>query len=73
MSLYTMAFMGTAPIGSLFGGAIAEKIGVEHTFLLTGLTMLISTIIFSTKLKHFKIKEKGTDEYLAQTPCLKKL
>lgn len=54
MSLYTMAFMGTAPIGSLCGGAVAQKIGVEHTFLLTGLTMLIAAIVFSTKLKYFK-------------------
>ena len=54
MSLYTMAFMGTAPVGSLCGGAIAEKIGVEHTFLLAGLTMIAAAMIFSTKLKYFR-------------------
>lgn len=54
MGLYAMAFMGTAPIGCLCGGAIADKIGVPYTFLLTGLTMLVAAIIFSTKLKHFK-------------------
>lgn len=54
MSLYTVAFIGTAPIGSLCGGAIAEKIGVPYTFLLTGLTMVLAAFIFSTKLKHFK-------------------
>lgn len=59
MSLYAMAFMGTAPIGSLFGGAIAEKIGVPYTFLLTGLTMVFAAFIFGTKLKHFKIKTEG--------------
>lgn len=53
MSLYTMAFMGTAPIGSLCSGAIAQKIGVPHTFLLSGITMLIAAYIFSTKLKYF--------------------
>jgi len=53
MSLYTMAFMGTTPIGSLFGGIIAHKIGVPHTFLLAGLIMLIGSIVFSTKLKYF--------------------
>lgn len=55
MSLYTMAFMGTTPIGSLFGGVIAHKIGVPHTFLLTGLIMIISALVFSTKLKYFHI------------------
>lgn len=53
MSLYTMAFMGTTSIGSLCGGAIAERIGVPHTFLLTGLTMIIAAFIFRTKLKYF--------------------
>jgi len=58
MSLYAMAFMGTAPIGSLCGGAIADKIGVPHTFLLIGLTMVISAFVFSTKLKYFAQKEE---------------
>lgn len=53
MSLYTMAFMGTVPIGALMGGAVAEKIGVPDTFLLIGITMIISAILFSTKLKYF--------------------
>ena len=53
MSIYTMAFMGTAPIGSLCGGAIAQKIGVAHTFLITGLTLVVAALIFSTKLKYF--------------------
>ena len=59
MSLYTMAFMGTTPFGSLLGGAIAHKIGVPHTFLLAGLTMIISAIIFRTKLKYFNIKARN--------------
>lgn len=53
MSLYTMAFMGTTPIGSLIGGIIAHKIGVPHTFLLAGIIMLIAAFVFSTKLKYF--------------------
>lgn len=56
MSLYTMAFMGTTPFGSLFGGIIANRMGVPHTFLLCGLAIIISAFIFSTKLKHFAIK-----------------
>lgn len=59
MSLYTMAFMGTTPIGSLCGGAIAHKIGVPHTFLLAGLIMIIAAFVFSTKLKYFNINNSG--------------
>lgn len=57
MSLYTMAFMGTAPVGSLFGGAIADKIGVPNTFLVTGITMLIAAAFFNTKRKYFFSKK----------------
>lgn len=53
MSLYTMAFMGTTPIGSLFGGVVANKIGVPYTFLLAGLIMIVAAFVFSTKLKYF--------------------
>lgn len=62
MSIYTMAFMGTAPIGSLCGGAIAEKIGVQDTFLLTGITLIIAALVFSTQLKYFASAEEIVEE-----------
>lgn len=36
MSLYAMAFIGMAPIGSLFGGALANRFGAPVTVLLGG-------------------------------------
>lgn len=54
MSLYTMAFIGTAPLGCLFEGAVAEKIGVPDTFLLNGIVMLVLTLVFSVKTESFK-------------------
>lgn len=58
MSLFTMAFIGSVPIGSLFGGAIADKIGVPHTFLLCGLILVIAALTFRTKLKYFKVESE---------------
>ena len=58
MSLYTMAFMGSAPLGSLCGGTLADKIGVPHTFLLSGVGMIIATLIFRVNRKYFKAKPK---------------
>lgn len=55
MSLYTMAFMGTAPFGSLCGGSIAQKIGVPYTFFLIGIIIIISALIFTTKQKYFEL------------------
>lgn len=54
MSLYSMAFMGTAPLGSLCSGAIAERIGVPHTFLISGVTMLFAAYLFYKNIKHFR-------------------
>lgn len=54
MSLYSMAFMGTAPLGSLCSGAIAEKIGVPHTFLISGVTMLFAAYLFYRNIKHIR-------------------
>lgn len=54
MSIYTMAFTGTSPIGSLFGGIIADKIGVSSTFFLCGLIIIIAALIFCTKFKYFQ-------------------
>lgn len=53
MSIYTMAFIGTSPLGSLFGGIIAEKIGVPNTFFLFGLIIIAAALVFSTKFKYF--------------------
>lgn len=68
MSLYTMAFIGTAPIGSLCGGAIAHIVGVPHTFLLCGLTIILTALIFGSKLKYFNLKTETGHLEEEQTP-----
>jgi MFS family permease len=51
MSFYTMAFMGTAPFGSLMAGGFADILGVSHTLTLCGFVCVISACIF---LKNYK-------------------
>jgi len=51
MSIYTMAFIGVTPFGTLFEGAVAEKIGVPHTFLLNGIIMLLFIAFYANKLQ----------------------
>ena len=36
MAFYTMAFMGTAPFGSLLAGGLAARIGAPRTILFGG-------------------------------------
>ncbi|PZM81303.1 MAG: MFS transporter [Candidatus Melainabacteria bacterium] len=54
MSLFTMAFMGAAPIGSLGAGALANKIGLSHTLLLCGIYCLCVSIVFYRALPKWR-------------------
>src|SRR5262249_39973040 len=44
MSFYTMAFMGTAPFGSLLAGSVAEKIGAPNTLLIGGIGCMLGAV-----------------------------
>ena len=46
MGYYTMAFMGTAPFGSLIAGALAHAFGVSWTMILNGCVLLLGAIWF---------------------------
>ncbi|MDX6693457.1 MAG: hypothetical protein QOF02_1060 [Blastocatellia bacterium] len=50
MSFYTMAFMGTAPFGSLLAGSAAERIGAPHTLLYGGIGCLLGALWFAKSL-----------------------
>ena len=50
MSFYTMAFMGTAPFGSLLAGSIAERIGAPRTLLFGGVGCVLGAIWFARAL-----------------------
>jgi MFS family permease len=50
MSFYTMAFLGTAPFGSLLAGALSTRIGAPNTVLLSGLLCLASAAWFGREL-----------------------
>jgi MFS family permease len=50
MSFYTMAFLGTAPLGSLFAGLLADRIGAPMTILLGGLACVAAGVWFGWRL-----------------------
>jgi MFS family permease len=54
MSLYTMAFMGMAPFGSILGGALANHVGVQTTFLIGGIVCAGGAILFATKIRSMR-------------------
>jgi MFS family permease len=50
MSFYTMAFLGTAPLGSLLAGVAADRIGAPMTIFLGGLACVAAGVWFATRL-----------------------
>jgi predicted MFS family arabinose efflux permease len=54
MSFYTMAFMGTAPFGSLLAGGVAERIDAPHTLLAGGIGCVLGAIWFATTLSELR-------------------
>lgn len=65
MSYYTMAFFGSAPLGSLLAGTLAERIGAPRTIMLTGACCLAGAIWFTLELPRLRAlmrpiyREKG--------------
>jgi MFS family permease len=54
MSFYTMAFMGTAPFGSLISGSLANIIGTRYTILAGGVCCILGGMFFMRKLPEIK-------------------
>lgn len=46
MSFYSMAFFGTAPLGSLFAGTVATWIGAPRTILIGGAVCALAALVF---------------------------
>ncbi len=55
MSLYAMAFMGMAPLGSLVGGSLAGWIGAPITLVIVGATCMIGSLLFRKILPSLRI------------------
>jgi MFS family permease len=50
IGLYAMAFAGTAPLGNLLAGALAERFGLTATLTLNGLAMIAAAVIGNYRL-----------------------
>jgi len=50
MAFYSMAFIGTAPIGSLFLGAVAGRYGPSAALTLGGASCIVGAVVFGRSL-----------------------
>jgi MFS family permease len=54
MAFYTMAFLGTAPLGSLLAGFVADHIGPMKTILLGGTSCIMAGLLFAARLPRLR-------------------
>lgn len=55
MSLYLMAFMGMMPLGSLLGGALADRVGVAATLRVCGALCVLASLVFTRRLPGIRL------------------
>ncbi|MGA2358254.1 MAG: MFS transporter [Terriglobales bacterium] len=56
MSVYSMMFMGMAPFGAFFGGALAHRIGAPVTVAVGGVACVLGAIWFYRSLPDLRIE-----------------
>jgi MFS family permease len=58
MALYSMMFMGMAPFGAFFGGALAHRVGAPITVAAGGVACVIGAIWFGRALPVLRIEAR---------------
>jgi MFS family permease len=58
MAVYSMMFMGMAPIGALLGGALAERLGAQVTVALGGLASVAGACWFGLQLPKIRVEAR---------------
>jgi len=58
MALYSMMFMGMAPFGALFGGALAHRMGAPITVAVGGVACILGAIWFWRALPDLRIEAR---------------
>jgi MFS family permease len=64
MAFYTMAFLGTAPLGSLLAGVLADRLGEPTTIMLGGVACILGAGWFASRLP--RIRELVRPIYVRQ-------
>src|SRR5439155_26951594 len=65
MGLYTMAFVGLAPVGTLLAGTLATSFGAARTVLLGGFCCLAGSLALGRRLRHGQYSSGGRGRRVA--------
>jgi hypothetical protein len=58
MAVYSMMFMGMAPLGALMAGSLAEIIGAPATVALGGAVCIAGSIVFGLRLPKLRVEAR---------------
>lgn len=58
MAVYSMMFMGMAPLGAMLAGTLAGMIGAPYTVALGGAACIVGSIIFALNLQEFRTEAR---------------
>jgi MFS family permease len=58
MAVYSMMFMGMAPLGAMFAGTLAENIGAPYTVAIGGAVCIVAALIFGLNLSEFRTEAR---------------
>ncbi len=58
MAVYSMMFMGMAPFGSLFAGAIADRLGAPITLAIGGVACIAGSTLFAAHLPGWRTEAR---------------
>ena len=58
MAVYSMMFMGMAPIGALLAGSVANYLGAPNTIALGGAACIVGSTLFGSQLQSFRHEAK---------------
>ena len=58
MSVYSMMFMGMAPFGALFGGALAHRMGAPITVAIGGVACILAALSFRSHLPTLRVEAR---------------
>jgi MFS family permease len=54
MAVYSMMFMGMAPIGALIAGSVAQRLGAQRTVMIGGAVCIVVGLVFALRLPRLR-------------------
>ena len=58
MSVYSMMFMGMAPLGSLLAGSLAHRLGVQQVVFGSGVACVVAAMIFGRGIPRLRVEAR---------------